>query len=447
MAGLFSLVAVGFQNQILSNDKNSFDTSKELMVLSEENSKYVYSCDSSNDSDEFFINGLVFDLEQIDLEQVDSIVSKIEFELYSYEQKLDEVDKYIKTEKLCFIGLIPLYLSKFIYMETKLIIKFPNNFLSSYNYLNNFYKYKFRLVSPIKFKSIQLNKIKKFVEGDMKDLSKERALLYNYYKYFSYKPIQFTKNITVKHDDFKFDPIDNTNLCVGIKIGMCENAKGFFLLIPDELVEFIGNDNIKYTISNKQVDLDDCNNNYLEPVYPKLAKTWNIADEKYLVKNFDELTLYYFGFGSNNSYQINAKSNNLNQMIIQTKPDDLIEIYFELDGDLDLDLDKINKLIKEIKLDLLVSNKLVGSDMYYKLKYLSGILNPELTTKELNLIEKYYKHENFDELEYMKDFVNQLPKHNLNNTIINILMKLEKDDFEHIDKDKIISCIKNFISR
>jgi len=367
---LMQLVAYNIQNESMSGkDLYVLNLNEIPMNKIKIKNNLFFSIDIERNCDEFNILGLIFELDNYGLDNYGSNnypatkqILKSELKIYSYKCNIDNTpDK----NEFFLVGTMPLYLSNISYTKSKIILKFPSNFFSQYSYFCNFCFFKYEIEIDYPFKSILIQKMLKYLD------SGERILLCKYYDFYSDNPIQYTANIKlcISSGTEQFDQE------LILQINQIEKIRGFFFYIPDELFDLI-----------EQIDLNL--KNYLGPnncptkisFYPNLDNT-----DKNIIKETDLGKIIWIGI---NPLDSNPFDHNLsNNTYFNSCLEDTIQIKFK---DLSNDEKQImSEYKRDISIDMMVQNILIGTKFNSKLKYSDGKLNSKLETKELELIDKY----------------------------------------------------------
>lgn len=386
MASVWSLSGNGYQNDIMLDDNLYYlDMVYYKMNKYNKNNIFTYQCDLYYNLSELnTLNGMIIELDEIILEnifwkeQICDLVTKIKLNIYLINKKYDDELKEMIDKGSEFIGELPLYLGDYKYIKNKIIIKFPKYFFNQCNY---FFKFQFlriefglelglgHVLLPIQMQNIFKN-VNLYIIGKVM-LDQEYYMMGSYMKFLSHNPIQYCLNIPISlNNSAEINEVNQIHK-IQFQIKKIEKIRGFFVNIPSELDDVIYNIrlNLKKLNSTKIIYLE---NNLQEYNY--------IGVTKY--KQNDLYTVYWIGI---NNLDINPFDHNLeNITYCLTEPTDDIEIFIDLSIN---DFDTIVNHIKNISIDLLVSNYLTGTNFNQNLKFINGNLHPDLVT-DSDWIEK-----------------------------------------------------------
>ena len=358
---------------ILSNNYYSKAHEECPMIMTSNNIStklnYVYKLDLGRKSDEFFVLGMTFYLNN-KINNNELIKQILNNHLIFFTYRCEFNCEPAKTDDMYHIGSIPLYLAEIKYFESKIFLKFPSKFFSQYDYFNGFVYWGCYIKSEILFDKITINQIFKFLESD------KRREIASYFEFYSHNPIQFVVNTNTNTNENN-DKL--TYLTYKYDSKYIDKIRGFFINIPDELIYLIKC--IKFKFKN----------------YSNIIL--NLEEIK-IIKETENSKIYWIGI---NSLDLNpfAHTNILSPTYYSSPdPDDCIDIMIDImiDNSPQYQADN-NKYINDIRVDLLCSNVLVGTDLNLKLKYSNEKLNLELEPKELEFINKFSNSNSESDLE------------------------------------------------
>lgn len=352
MSCIIQLIAFGYQNYVYKTLQYCLNLVEIEMVLNnkiKELNKYQYEAYFDRNADEFKIQGIIIDIDK-ENEYHNSIeyeLHKITLEIYSYE--MDE--KFNKFEdKINLIGIVPLVLGKITYESNYIIINLPNIFFASETiFFNGIICYKFVIKTPIQFKKIYLEKI--FRYNDHIERIKN-GILSNVFYELDYKYVYIYPNVSKILNNIKTNEI----MCEKKILNSKENLLGLYFAIPVQLVEFLNQIEFKNHIMN----LDEL---------------------KTCVEEKDFVNLYYVSF--NTSFYL-EKSDFIRFKFVNNNNNNVNNVNNINNEDLN-----IIKLIDNIYIYPIISNKLVCVNYNTKLKYLNGELNNTFNNDEKEIITKY----------------------------------------------------------
>ena len=158
---LMQLIAYGTHNVFMSNTNmysiglSTFEMKKNIK---DEIFLYDTTITITKTNDYYYsrmILGIIFEFDDLIMsneywkEKISDIVTKLKINIFTYMKiDIEEENDFVDTDKTLFIGSIPLYLADFKYIKNKIVVKFPSNFFSQYNYFLMYTKYKYELEIP-----------------------------------------------------------------------------------------------------------------------------------------------------------------------------------------------------------------------------------------------------------------------------------------------------------
>jgi hypothetical protein len=445
---LMQLIAYDYKNTIMS-DVNMYciDLLKFKMI---KNNIGINETIIDNCADSHMLMGIIFelnDLVQTNVhwkEKISNLIEKLRLNIFTYKKiYMCQENKYQDTEQTLFIGSIPLYLGNFKYIKNKIVVKFPNNFFSQYNYFlmdkepKNKYKYELEISTDTNIlvdiptnlindptnliKNIDLEIIAKFLIND------ERNVIKSYMKFFSDNPIQYCLNILTSANN----SIMNNSL--QIKINKIEYSRGFFISIPNELDGYV--DKIVFNLKNL---------NMTKTIYFGLDLGLDLdldLDNTSAIpfKSTDLNMIYWIGFNKLDTNPYTHESENITSCL--TDPNDYIGIFFNPDL-FNFDFEEYTNWIENIRADILVQNRIVGTNFNLMLKYVDGQFNenlePEWIIKSnMNIDEKIFN--------IIKEYVKNIK---LKGIFGGYLLKSHPEDYtieKYLSDTNLIYLIKKYI--
>lgn len=393
------------------------------------NEQYLYYENKQYDIyDSYKIQGIIFELDNIFFENTnicDKIILSIiksKLNIYTILFNHEQIDTGIKY----FIGSIPLYLSNVKYYKNKIILTFPKNYFNKYNYFLKCFKFEYELVIPYMeqnlynysntnynydygsgsglcidkninknidnnhnyftnlIKNIKLHIINKILNDQ------ERKILFSYTKFFSYNPIQFCSSIEILPEYINVNQIK-------IPVSIVEKIRGFFIYIPNELDGYI--DMVVFNFNNIIA-------NENSEIKKKTINFFDNNSNSYIFKQNDFGTIYWIGINNLDTDPFDHDS--INKSYYITNKLDYVQIY--LDPTI-VDLDNSNNYLKNVSMDILVSNILIGSNNSQKLLYNQLTTNSELNQYEIEQLELYEKYTLDEKIKNIIKIYMQIQKH------------------------------------
>lgn len=395
---LIQIITYGIHNNLMSQSlshSHSFDLIEFSMEKKNDNVGCYYEFIDTNFAHLCMPTGIIIELYDEVLtniylkEKIANLILKSKLKIYAKNKFYDKLNKKLLDQTI-FIGSIPLYLADFKYIKNKIIVKLPNNFIFLHNFVLNHIDQIFKLEisndinininvkanTDAELTNNFVNLIKKI---DFQLISKmmtnsEHRILYQCSLYFFHNQIQYCSNL-IKSSNVLFQ---NNNI-VKIKINKIEKIRGFFLLIPIDLDDYINKIifNLKNLNMTKTIYFNfDLILNLNSNLNSNQDSITNIKNENIFIKTFKEINsfnVYWIGIDILDTNPCDHKSNNC--VHCMTDPNDYIDIFFNSNL---VDLPDLANLVNKISLDMVIANCVVGSGHNLMLKLVNGQINKNL---------------------------------------------------------------------